>query len=87
MVVYCSLYEELAPFPLAEWLPGADAICTGAGYNSFWEARTLGYFDRTHFTPFSHHIDDQAWRVRECAHYSPKENGADRLAQWILRQC
>ena len=83
-VVYCSLFDDLAPFPLAEWLPGADAIYTGAGYNSFWEARTLGYFDRTHFTPFPRHIDDQAWRVRACSAVSPQANGADQLAVWIM---
>jgi len=84
VVVYFSLYDDLAPFPLAEWIGGADAIVTGAGYNSFWEARTLGYFDRTHFVPFPRRIDDQAWRVRECSGFNPQTNGADTLASWII---
>ena len=83
-IVYYNLFDDLAPFPLAEWLSGADAIFCGAGYNSFWEARTLGYFDRTHFLPFPRHIDDQAWRVRTCSDVHPETNGADVLASWIM---
>ncbi len=84
LVVYFSLYDDQAPFPLCSWLSGADAVLCGAGYNTFWEARTLGYFDRTRFVPFSRQIDDQAWRVRECSAVRPKTNGADTLARWIL---
>jgi len=83
LVVYFSLYDDQAPFPLCAWLGGADAVVCGAGYNSFWEARTLGYFDRTTFVPFPRRIDDQAWRVRECSGIIPRENGADTLARWI----
>jgi hypothetical protein len=80
-------FDARAPsalFPLAEWLTGADVICTGAGYNSFWEAKWLGYHDRTRFTAFDRHIDDQEWRLKQCADYTPRENGADQLARWIL---
>ena len=79
-----DLREESAPFPIAEWLPGADEIYMAAGYNCFWEARWLGYHDRTDFTPYGRFIDDQQWRLTECAHYTPTENGADQLARWIL---
>ena len=78
--------DPAALFPLAEWLSGADAICTGAGYNSFWEARWLGYYNRTRFTAFGRHIDDQEWRLTECADYTPKENGADQLARWMMEK-
>ncbi len=57
---------------------------TGAGYNTYWESKWLGYFDRCYFTPFPCAIDDQAWRMRECADYWPTANGADTLAEWIL---
>jgi hypothetical protein len=76
-----QVHDGDAFFPLAEWLPGADAIASGAGYNAFWEAQWLGYADRTTFTPFARSIDDQAWRVATCASYAPRANGADVLAQ------
>jgi hypothetical protein len=75
------VHDGDAFFPLAEWLPGADAIASGAGYNAFWEAQWLGYADRTTFTPFARNIDDQAWRVSACRDYVPRENGADALAR------
>ncbi len=68
-------------FPLAEWLPGADAIASGAGYNAFWEAQWLGFAERTTFTAFARNIDDQAWRVKTCAGHVPRANGADELAR------
>jgi hypothetical protein len=71
------------PFPLAEWLGDADRIYSGAGYSAYWESKWLGWFDRTVFTPFPRPIDDQEWRLRECATYTPRENGADQLARWI----
>jgi hypothetical protein len=78
-----DLFAEGAPFPAAEWLGGADRIAQGAGYNSFWEAHWLGYAERTVFLPFKRSIDDQTRRLRDFRS-TPKENGADRLARWIL---
>jgi hypothetical protein len=77
------LHDGDAFFPLAEWLHGADEIVTGAGYNAFWEARWLGYADRTTFVPFERRIDDQAWRLRACATHVPRANGADTIASWL----
>jgi hypothetical protein len=77
------VHDGDAFFPLAEWLPGADAIVSGAGYNAFWEAHWLGYARRTTFTPFARKIDDQAWRIRACAGSAPKQNGADVLARML----
>ncbi|MGO8996917.1 MAG: hypothetical protein ACLQVI_26685 [Polyangiaceae bacterium] len=79
-----DLFGDDALFPAAEWLGGADTIACGAGYNSFWEARWLGYFGRTTFTPFERGIDDQAWRIRACSEHFMRENGADVLARAIL---
>jgi hypothetical protein len=79
----CDLFGADAPFPLAEWLGGADRVYSGAGYNSFWEARWLGYAARTRFTPFRRKIDDQAWRLATCLGYVMQENGADTLASWV----
>lgn len=80
-----SLFEREALFPAAEWLPGADAVVSGAGYNAFWEARWLGYADRATFVPLPRRIDDQARRLAECRRHPMRVNGADRLAGWILQ--
>jgi hypothetical protein len=82
--VVLDLFEPGAPFPAAEWLPGADRIVTGGGYNAFWEAHWLGYWERTTFVPFRRSIDDQALRVETCRGAIPRENGADTLARWIM---
>ncbi len=71
-------------FPLAPWLVGADAITSGAGYNSFWEARWLGHAARTRFVAFARPVDDQAWRMRAHADHTPRANGADTLAMDIV---
>lgn len=71
-------------FPAAEWLDGADRILCGAGYSAFWEARWLGYHDRTEFYAFPRNLDDQAWRVTACARWPMEENGADVLARMVL---
>lgn len=81
--VRLDLYAPDALFPLAEWLPGADTVLSGAGYNAFWEARWLGYAARTRFTPLRRDIDDQAWRVHACGAYPMRANGADALAASI----
>ena len=84
-VVRLDLHDrQQTLFPAAEWLPGADAIYAAAGYNSFWEAKWLGYYDRTTFTAFDREIDDQQWRIDTCADYVQRENGADQLARWIV---
>jgi hypothetical protein len=69
--------------PLASWLGDADLLHTGAGYNAYWEARWLGYDAKTTFTPFRRNIDDQAWRLRTCASFVPRENGADMLVRQL----
>lgn len=79
-----NLFEPGALFPAAEWLPGADRIVSGAGYNAFWEAHWLGYAQRTTWAPFPRPIDDQAMRSAGVPGYAPRENGADTLARWIL---
>jgi len=78
-----DLFADDALFPLAEWLPGADVVLAAAGYNSFWEARWLGYASRTRFTSLRRAIDDQAWRVHACGGHVMRTNGADVLAGWI----
>ncbi len=83
-VVTYSMHEDRAPFPLAAWLWGADAVVAAGGYNSFWEAKTLGYFDRTEWVTFPRVIDNQRWRLSTCSDWTPEGNGADQLANWIL---
>lgn len=82
-VVRCDLFEDAALFPLAEWLGDADRVIAAAGYNSYWEARWLGWSERTTFTPLSRVIDDQGWRVATCGTYRMQANGADTIAGWV----
>jgi hypothetical protein len=77
------VHDGDAFFPLAESLGDADVLHTGAGYNAYWEARWLGYEARTTFTPFRRNIDDQSWRLRACASFVPRENGADMLVRQL----
>ncbi|MDB4935395.1 MAG: hypothetical protein JWP87_2367 [Labilithrix sp.] len=86
VVVTFDLFARDALFPIAAWLGDCDALHCAAGYNSFWEAQWLGYANRTTFTPFLRSNDDQAWRIGKCARYPMRENGADTLAGWIVRQ-
>jgi hypothetical protein len=82
-VVRLDLFAPSAPFPAAEWLSGADRIVCGAGYNAYWEARWLGYAERTAFVPFRRSIDDQTLRLSAFRDHVPRANGADVLARWI----
>ena len=80
-----DLWEQGALFPVAAWLGDCDALRCAAGYNSYWEARWLGYAARTTFTPLARVNDDQRWRLTRCGRYMMGANGADTLATWILR--
>ena len=80
-----DLWEQGALFPVAAWLGDCDALHCAAGYNSYWEARWLGYADRTTFTPFTRVNDDQRWRLARGSRYMMGANGADTLAGWIQR--
>ena len=70
------------PWPAARFLPFAARVYTGGGYNSVWEARWLGYAERTTFVPFPRGNDDQAARI--AGRVPMTENGADVLARWML---
>ncbi len=83
-VIVSDLHGTDSVFPLAPWLSAADAVYCSAGYNSYWEARWLGYADKTTFTPFRRQIDDPFWRLGECQSYSMRLNGADTLAASII---
>lgn len=73
-------------FPAARWLGAAHRIIGGAGYNTFWEARWLGWSDRAVLIPFDRTIDRQRLRVEVLGDHRPKTNGADVMAQWILER-
>lgn len=79
-----DLFDAEALFPIAEWLGDADLVLSGAGYNSYWEARWLGYEPRTRFKAFPRKMDDQGWRLASCGAVRPRENGADTLARAIV---
>ena len=80
-----NLFDARAPFPAAEWLPGADSVLCGAGYNSLWEATWLAYAHRTTFVPFARSVDSQEWRLATCLGRRLTSNGADVLARWITQ--
>ncbi|HSO31059.1 MAG TPA: hypothetical protein VLT33_01050 [Labilithrix sp.] len=85
VVASFDLHERDGLFPIAAWLGDCDALHCGAGYNSYWEARWLGYAARTSFTPFTRVNDDQRWRLSRGDRYPMGANGADTLARWIAR--
>jgi hypothetical protein len=81
-VVSLDMFDRDALFPVARWLGDCDALHLGVGYNAYWEARWLGYADRTAFTPFPRRNDDQRWRLTSCRDYAMRANGADVLVRW-----
>lgn len=80
-----DLERPEAPFPVAAWLaamvPG-DRLVAAPGYNTFWEARTLGFDVHTTWVPMPRKIDDQAMRTSLAVR--PAANGADTLARALL---
>lgn len=72
------------PFPAARWLGAAEHVVAGAGYNTFWESRWLGYADRARLVAFERSIDRQQLRLDVLADHRPRQNGANVLAQWIM---
>jgi hypothetical protein len=70
-------------FPLAPWLGAADEVHCSAGYNSYWEARWLGYAPRTRLTAIARTFDDPIWRVKNCGDHEIRDNGADVIAREI----
>lgn len=79
-----DLRDPNAPFPLVTALDRATLIVSAAGYNSYWESRWFARDTRTRFIPLKRRIDDQFWRVKNCAGYEMRRNGADTLAGMIL---
>lgn len=79
-----DLHDAEALFPICTWLPGADRILCGGGYNSFWEAARMGYADRTTFTALPTQIDDQGWRIETFRGVCPERNGANVLAELFV---
>ncbi len=78
-----DLFDPSAPVPAAEWLPAADAIVCGAGFNAYWQARWLGYEARATFVPFERVLNNEHQRLVKHGAYRMRENGADQLARWI----
>ncbi|HVJ91273.1 MAG TPA: hypothetical protein VM580_15825, partial [Labilithrix sp.] len=70
-------------FPFAEWLADADEIVTGAGYNTYWETRSLRLDAKVVHVPFPRPLDDQAWRVASQRAFLPRDNGADVLVRML----
>lgn len=84
VIARADLHAPGAPFPLAPWLPQADAIVAAAGYNLAWETVWLGVRARATLVPFPRSIDDQATRAVVSAQHTMRDNGADQLARDAL---
>ncbi|MFN3197121.1 MAG: hypothetical protein ACE366_01715 [Bradymonadia bacterium] len=84
MLVSLSMHRGEAIFPLAPYLPGADRLIGGGGYNFFWETQWLGLGDRTLYRPFHRTLDNQKWRVEHLQGMQMSENGADVLARQMM---
>ena len=84
-VVRLDLHQNDAVFPIAPWLANVDRVYCSAGYNSFWEAKWLGFAERTTFSVFKRKIDDPLWRVKSNRDVVMHENGADVLANMIIK--
>ena len=78
----CSGYADNPVFPLSDYYNGIDLMVCGAGYNTFWETR---YFNKKAvYLPFRRAEEDQRLRIRDCAGYQMRENGADVLVQELF---
>lgn len=82
-MIYTTNYKDGGLFPVVDYFNAFDFIVCGAGYNQFWE---VIYFDKEAvFEPTRTIFEDQARRIRECQEYYFDVNGADQLADMIIR--
>ena len=82
-VVYSTNYKDGGLFPVVDYFNAFDLVVCGAGYNQFWE---IIYFDKEAvLEPTSAVFVDGERRVRECQEYYFDENGADQLADIIMK--
>lgn len=81
-MVYAADYEN-GLFPVADYFNACDYLVTGAGYNSFWEARW--FRKEAIFLPMPRRFENQYRRVAELSDSTFDENGADQLARLMLK--
>jgi hypothetical protein len=79
-----SLLDKQPVFPLAAHLHAADEVFCAAGYNSFWEARWMGYEHKTTFVSLRCAKGEHDARLKELG--PMLENGADVLAWQIVER-
>jgi hypothetical protein len=82
---HLDLHQAHAPFPAAPLLTAADAVLAAPGYNTFWEARVLGFAERTTWVPIRRALDDASWRAGLADAVVPRANGADTLITLVMR--
>ena len=70
--------EALSLFPLIDYLPAADFIIAGAGYNLFYECRYLDIPGR--FFSFERNAENPQWRIDNNSSCTFTENGSDVIA-------
>ncbi len=80
-MVYAADYEN-GLFPAADYFNACDLLVTGAGYNSFWEAR---HFRKDAiFIPMPRNFENTYRRVAELSDYEFDGNGADQLVRRMM---
>jgi UDP-N-acetylglucosamine:LPS N-acetylglucosamine transferase len=77
-----SSYDDNGIFPLLDYYNGIDLMVSGAGYNTYWQNRF--FKKKAIFLPFRRAEENQAIRVKTCADYEMKENGADVLVNELF---
>lgn len=80
-IIRSDMHSADAVVPLAPWLPAVDQIYSAAGYNSYWEARWMGYAHKTTLMAMPRRIDNPQQRISLAADFSMTANGADELAR------
>lgn len=80
-IVRSDMHSADAIVPLAPWLPAVDQVFSAAGYNSYWEARWMGYAHKTTLMAIPRRIDNPQQRIGLAADFKMTANGADELAR------
>ena len=83
-VIRADLRGADAIAPLAPWLPAVDQVFSAAGYNSYWEARWMGFAHKTTLMAISRRIDDPQARIRLGGNLTMSANGADELVSALI---
>ena len=81
-MVYSTNYSG-GIFPVVDYFNAVDLLICGGGYNAFWEAK---YFEKDAIIVPTHaRFEDPQVRISIGQDFAFKENGADQLADIIMK--